>query len=97
MDRDDCVAAIERAGLPVPGKSSCTICPSMKAAEVIAMARNYPEYANEALHVEAVAQPTLVSIKGLGRRFSWASVLSADEAQTKLFADSIPECSECHL
>ena len=32
--RDDCVAAIQRHGLPVPPKSSCFFCPAMKPAEV---------------------------------------------------------------
>lgn len=32
--REDCVAAIERAGMPVPPKSSCFFCPAMKPAEV---------------------------------------------------------------
>lgn len=32
--RSDCVAAIEREGLPVPPKSSCFFCPAMKPAEV---------------------------------------------------------------
>jgi hypothetical protein len=32
--RADCVAAIQRVGLPVPPKSSCFFCPAMKPAEV---------------------------------------------------------------
>lgn len=32
--REDCVAALQRHGLPVPPKSSCFFCPAMKPAEV---------------------------------------------------------------
>ena len=32
--REDCVKALERAGLPVPPKSSCFMCPAMKPFEV---------------------------------------------------------------
>ena len=28
--REDCIAAIQQEGLPLPGKSSCFFCPSMK-------------------------------------------------------------------
>ena len=35
--RDDCIRAIQEAGLPLPGKSSCFFCPSMKRDEVEAL------------------------------------------------------------
>ena len=33
-DRDRCIQAIQEAGLPLPGKSSCFFCPSMKRREI---------------------------------------------------------------
>ncbi len=33
-DREACIAVIEKEGLPVPGKSSCFMCPAMKEWEV---------------------------------------------------------------
>jgi hypothetical protein len=72
-DRDDCMAAIRRAGLRQPGKSSCFHCPSSKKWEVSALQKEHPELYARAIAMEAKAIPN-ISIAGLGRRFSWASV-----------------------
>jgi hypothetical protein len=64
---------IERAGLPLPGKSACFFCPHAKKPEILKLANEYPDLAQRALALEAGAK--LTKIKGLGRRFSWADVL----------------------
>lgn len=84
--REDCMKAISRVGLPQPGKSSCFFCPSMKKAEIIQLSKRYPELAQRAIEMERNA--TLTTIKGLGRSFSWESLIAADEAQYDLFPES---------
>ena len=86
MGRDECITAIESEGLPVPGKSSCFFCPSMRKAEVIRLAQSHPDLMGRALEMERAAE-TRGTIKGLGRSWSWSELLAADARQQKLFAD----------
>lgn len=79
--RDECIEAIKRVGLPLPGKSSCFFCPNMKKHEIREMAVQYPELAERALRMERNAE--LTSIKGLGRTFSWDGLLATGD----MFAD----------
>lgn len=90
--RDECVQAIERAGLPLPGKSACFFCPSSKKAEIKVLRRMYPDLASRAVAMERNAD--LTAIKGLGRSFAWADLYEADDAQAKLFPES-PINMEC--
>jgi hypothetical protein len=89
-NRDDCIAAIARSGLAQPGKSSCFFCPSSRKAEIIAL----PQYLKDrAVAMEQNAN--LTSVKGLGRRFAWADLLAAVDAQTIIeFPIEVP-CG-CH-
>ncbi|WP_063802195.1 phosphoadenosine phosphosulfate reductase family protein [Burkholderia ubonensis] len=84
--RDECVACILGAGLPLPGKSSCFFCPSSRKNEIIQLKRMYPDLATRAVAMESNAE--LTTVQGLGRRFAWGDLLAADEAQTKLFPES---------
>lgn len=70
-DRNDCVRAIQAAGLPQPGKSSCFFCPSMKPQEILDLKEHYPALYQRALALEANAMPYLKRTKGLGRNYSW--------------------------
>jgi hypothetical protein len=81
-DRERCELEIARAGLPVPGKSSCFFCPAMTKDEIRAMARKYPNLLRRAIRIEQVAlggkhtqrrlaEGKTVSVVGLGRRWSW--------------------------
>jgi hypothetical protein len=64
-ERSDCIARIERAGLPVPPKSSCFICGAMKPDEVRAL----PAWCLRLIVlVEARAAPRLRTVEGLWRR-----------------------------
>ena len=84
--RDECVEAIDRAGLPQPGKSSCFFCPSMRPREILALKTCHPDLLERALRMERKAAPGLRgSIVGLGRGWKWQSVIDADAAQIKLF------------
>lgn len=95
--RGDCEAAITRAGLPIPQKSACFFCPSSKPLEILRLGKTHPELVARALEMErrAKAAGKLVFIKGLGRRFAWADVVSADAAQARLFPDPPDGCLVC--
>ena len=69
--RDDCIRAIQEAGLPLPGKSSCFFCPSMKRQEVEALKQQHPDLYRRALAIEENAMPNLKTVKGLGRNYAW--------------------------
>jgi len=82
--RDECVDAIDRAGLPQPGKSACFFCPSSKPREILELGRTHPDLLERALAMEARAE--LTSVKGLGRSFAWADLVKYSEAQLDLFS-----------
>lgn len=77
MGREECIESIKAAGLPLPGKSSCVMCPSTKKHEILTMAREEPEEMAKALLVEDTARASgeLRTVKGLGRSFSWREFL----------------------
>lgn len=97
-DRTACVAAVRRAGLPVPVKSACFYCPSSTKSEVLALASVSPLLFQRAVALEtraAEAMPDSVVV-GLGRRFSWAGLAAADQAQLDLWPESLVEaCMVC--
>lgn len=74
--REDCKAAILRAGLPLPGKSSCFFCPSMKKAEIVRLYKENRELFDRAVALEHTAAHTLKSVKGLGRDWSWEEFIT---------------------
>ena len=82
-DREDCVLAIERAGLKVPRKSSCWYCPEMNEWEILDLRDNHPELLDRALAMEA-NNTKLVQIKGLGRTVSWKQVIDYHASQMTL-------------
>ncbi|MDE9432754.1 phosphoadenosine phosphosulfate reductase [Xenorhabdus bovienii] len=73
-DRDACISAIQRAGLPRPGKSSCWCCPYTKKPELLRLQQDHPELVEKALVMEQSAD--LKQIKGLGRRWNWGNFLN---------------------
>ena len=99
--RAECVQVIKDAGLPLPGKSSCFFCPSMKKKEIEALWNEYPDLFKRAVEMEHNAAPNLQSVKGLGRNWSWEEYrerrieeIKWEEAQIsmdELFPDS-PGC-----
>jgi hypothetical protein len=84
--REECVAAIEKEGLPRPGKSACFFCPSSKKAEIKVLRRMYPDLAARAVAMEKNAE--LTEVKGLGRSFAWGDLYEAEDRQTDLFGES---------
>lgn len=84
--RAECVEAIERAGLPLPGKSACYFCPSSKKVEIKVLRRMYPDLAARAVAMEKNAE--LTEVKGLGRSFAWGDLYEAEDRQQDMFAES---------
>ena len=95
-DQDDCAAAITRAGLPQPGKSACFFCPSSRPDQILALRDEYPDLLARALAMEAnwLEHDGGGTVKGLGRRFSWAKLLRDFDAQPSLFDLTPEECGE---
>ena len=85
--RADCVRVIEAEGLPKPGKSSCFFCPSMKKAEIRELWEKYPELFERAIAIERNAAPTLKTVKGLGRSWSWEEY-QKEYLRNKAFEDA---------
>ncbi len=86
--REQCIAAIQRAGLPVPVKSACFYCPSSRPHEIIALKKDHPDLFERAIAIERGAAGYNQEVKGLGRNWSWESLVAADEAQFKLFPEA---------
>jgi hypothetical protein len=82
--RDECVNAIQQEGLPLPGKSSCFFCPSMKRHEIRTLYHEHRDLYDRAIAIEDKAKPSLVSVKGLGRSWSWRDFVEADKNQVAM-------------
>ena len=92
--RDECIKAIQAAGLCSPGKSSCFYCPSMKAHEIKLLNAQYPELAQRALAMEANAE--CHTIKGLGRNWAWKDLLATDDMFEDEFIQPIDQACGCY-
>lgn len=82
--RDECVQVIQQEGLPLPGKSSCFLCPAMKKREIRTLYHQHRELFDRAVAVEDNAAPNLISVKGLGRSWSWREFVEADKNQVAM-------------
>ncbi len=82
--REDCERVILEEGLPLPGKSSCFYCPSMKKHEIKALRKNHPDLFDRAVAMEENAKEKLITIKGLGRQWSWKDFIEWEESQVTL-------------
>jgi hypothetical protein len=89
--REECVAAIERAGLSTPPKSACFFCPANTKPEIRQLQREYPDLMERALAMEARAN--LATVQGLGRRFAWRDLINGKPLP--LFTDTQIAC-ECY-
>ena len=98
-DRNRCIQEIQNAGLPLPGKSSCFFCPSMKRREIRTLYHQYPDLLARALAIEDRARPNLLTVRGLGRNYAWRDFIEADQAQQAIpgvfSSENLPcSCSE---
>lgn len=87
--RDECMDAIERAGLPQPGKSACFFCPNADAREVLALAKEHPDLVRRAVAIEQNAETRTVI--GLGRTWRWGDLFTDLESLTPKQM-SLPMC-----
>ena len=62
--RDDCIARIVQAGVPVPSKSACFFCAASKPEEIRALP---PALLRQIVLMEARAAPRLRNVEGLWR------------------------------
>lgn len=91
MGRDECVDVIMAAGLPLPGKSACWLCPSMKRHEIDALREDHPDLLARALAIEETADIDRSRIRGLGGSLNWKEYLQ----QPRLFTGRRPVESAC--
>jgi hypothetical protein len=76
-DRERCEREIANAGLPVPVKSACFFCPSMKKHEITELREQHPDLYQLALDMEDGYRTgkhwrgEAASTVGLGRNFAW--------------------------
>lgn len=82
--REDCIKVIQEEGIPLPGKSSCFFCPSMKKPEIKMLRKQYPELFNRAIAMEENAKENLVKVKGLGRDYAWKNWLEWEDSQISM-------------
>lgn len=82
--REDCIEAIERVGIPLPGKSACFFCPSSKESEILQLKKEHPLLFMRALNMERNASENLGTVVGLGRNKSWH--MYSDEKEDQDFA-----------
>lgn len=96
-DRDDCEAVIRQAGLPVPVKSACFFCPSSTKTEVLTLYRDHPDLFTRAVALESSAAASGKSrIAGLGRRWSWSSLVQAsDDERAQMPEAPVEACTRC--
>jgi len=89
-DRAECERQIAAAGLPVPVKSACFMCPASKAGEIRDLARDDPAQHAAALDIENGFRTgpgyrgKSASVQGLGCSFRWGT-LPTVEPQLTLF------------
>jgi hypothetical protein len=93
MDRQDCMNVIERAGLPVPPKSSCYFCPFHTQHAWKEQARNQPD-----LFAKSVALERFINERqsALGKDQVWLSSALrpldeafSDDGQLSMFDDGV--------
>ena len=82
--RDECIAAIEGAGLEPPGKSACWFCPASRKWEIIELANKRPDLFERAVKMEHNAKSALSTVRGLARNLSWEEIVDADRRQVKM-------------
>lgn len=75
-DREKCIEVIKSEGLNLPGKSSCFFCPNMKKHEIIKLSEDNPELYKRAITIESGSSENLISVKGLGRNYSWEDMIN---------------------
>ena len=90
LGREECVQLIEGAGLSLPGKSACWLCPAMRKPEIDALSEQHPSLLARALRIEstAIRVGNVRTRKGLGGRLNWSEYVNrrcTAQPQQKMF------------
>lgn len=98
LSRQDCVTIIERAGLPVPPKSSCWFCPFHVERDWQALQRDYPDLFDRAVAIEAHVNAKRATL-GRDRMYLYWKLIPLDQvgqtAQMELDFDGGCESGYC--
>src|SRR3546814_10729824 len=70
MDRLACMETILEAGLPLPIKSACFMCPASKPQELIWLHAHHPDLFMTALEIEEISRPRFTTVEGMWRKRS---------------------------
>ncbi|MBD2386047.1 hypothetical protein [Cylindrospermum sp. FACHB-282] len=97
LDDLACQMLIASVDLPVPPKSSCTLCPSSKLEEIRDLDPDDRKRAHliEAVWENGIQRQYDSSVKGLGRRFSWREINTLSNLEEVAIA-SVQESRNCH-
>jgi len=87
-----CEAVILAAGLPMPPKSACFYCPNRKPKEVRQLAIEHPDLLRRAIALEHNAAAKNKSVQGLGREYSWESLIESSKPNEYFVSTVIPDC-----
>src|SRR3546814_21058161 len=68
MDRLACMETILEAGLPLPIKSACFMCPASKPQELIWLHAHHPDLFMTALEIEEISRPRFTTVEGMWRK-----------------------------
>jgi hypothetical protein len=101
LTRQDCILIIERAGLPVPPKSSCWFCPFHRIPTWQTLKRNKPELFQKAVQLEKTLSDRSDVVLGRGKVFLTRKMIPLDQAigdQLDMFQESDDMCESgyCH-
>jgi hypothetical protein len=112
LGREDCERLILSEGLPLPRKSACFFCPSMKPREIVELYDTHPGLYARAVAMERLAVAAMDeeadrteretgerpdrTVVGLGRHWSWESVIAMTEAQRAKLPAPAEGCMVCH-
>jgi hypothetical protein len=80
------------AGLPLPPKSACFYCPNRKPREVRQLAIEHPDLLRRAIALEHNAAAKNKSVQGLGREYSWESLIESSKPNEYFVSTVIPDC-----
>lgn len=99
--REECIANIKKAGIPLPQKSSCFFCPSSKLHEIKNLQLRYPDLLTRALEIERRALAGEGPSEayrgiGLGRYFKWSDILRQGELFPNQFTATIETDCGCY-
>ena len=95
ITRGGCVEMIRKAGLPIPRKSGCFVCPMQRRGQWQELRRYHPDLFCKALHIERLS---LEYRKRNGKKPMYLSILRSplseivSERQIRFEADEYPPC-----